>query len=213
MTLPATFSFNGAELPYFRHQYNGAWANEKCVEVAVVYERTRQSSPEATLEICNVLSHYYPVRHAVVDKFEAGAGVVNEDVVDFQPPRKYDLIVSISTFEHIGFDPYPDGAGQRREPLDHWKVMRALGLLRGWLATGGEAWVTFPLGYNPTLDDAWENRILGFDDEYCMRQTIPAFGTWEEGGHPVWEQVARQDAVIPRPYDGGTVVAFGVVKP
>jgi cyclopropane fatty-acyl-phospholipid synthase-like methyltransferase len=33
--------------------------------------------------------------------------VINEDVVNFKSKKKYDLIVSISTLEHVGWDEKP----------------------------------------------------------------------------------------------------------
>jgi hypothetical protein len=56
------------------------------------------------LEIGNVLSHYFPVNHDIVDKYEKADGVINQDVVHFYSPKKYDLIVSVSTLEHVGWD-------------------------------------------------------------------------------------------------------------
>ena len=43
------------------------------------------------LEIGNVLSHYFKWDHDVVDKYEKVEGVINEDVVDFRPSKKYDI--------------------------------------------------------------------------------------------------------------------------
>jgi hypothetical protein len=200
-----TFWFNGAELSYLRQQRNGAWANDRSVEVPIICDRLRRFLPERTLEIGNVVRQYQAGRHAVVDKYEVAEGVLNQDIVDFKPPHPYDLVVSISTFEHIGFD--------GKEPREPGKSLRALGLLRGWLAPGGEAWVTFPLGYNGELDAAWEGRTLGFDEEYFMRLVSPAEGSWEEGNpvSPVWEQVGRSAVVVPHPYRAA-VLLVGVVR-
>ena len=52
----------------------------------------------------NVLLHYFPADHEIVDKYEKGDGIVNEDIVNFRPGKKYDLIVSISTLEHISWN-------------------------------------------------------------------------------------------------------------
>jgi hypothetical protein len=57
----------------------------------------------------------------------------------------YDLIVSISTLEHVGYD---------EEPRDAGKAARAMEHLRGLLAPGGELLATIPVGYNRELDDA-----------------------------------------------------------
>ena len=48
--------------------------------------------------------HYFPADHEIVDKYEKGDGIVNEDIVNFRPGKKYDLIVSISTLEHISWN-------------------------------------------------------------------------------------------------------------
>jgi len=46
--------------------------------------------------------HYLPVEHEILDKFERGPAIQNEDVAAFRSPTPYDLIVSISTLEHGG---------------------------------------------------------------------------------------------------------------
>ena len=61
-----------------------------------------------------MLSHYDPVRHAILDKFEQAPGVINEDALTWEPGRAFERILSISTFEHIGFDDDDkDPTGQR----------------------------------------------------------------------------------------------------
>jgi hypothetical protein len=57
----------------------------------------------------------------VADKYEVSPGVINKDIVEFVPPQKYDLIVSISTLEHVGWNEQP------REPT---KLLRAIEHLR-----------------------------------------------------------------------------------
>src|SRR5215207_4369431 len=94
------------------------WRSERAVELPIAWRRVRRTDATSTLEIGNVLSNYFPVRHLVVDKYERVPGVINEDVVDFSPPGKYDLIVSISTLEHVGWDP--------PEPRDPLKLLRAV---------------------------------------------------------------------------------------
>jgi hypothetical protein len=50
-------------------------------------------------KIGNVLSHYVISDHVIVDKYEFGNSILN-----YSPGTKFDLIVSISTFEHLGYD-------------------------------------------------------------------------------------------------------------
>ena len=77
------------------------------------------------LEVGNVLSHYQRVCHDIVDKYEAREGVINEDVVSFDPGRRYALIVSISTLEHVGWDENPRETDKVSRALDNLERLRA----------------------------------------------------------------------------------------
>ncbi|MBN1677269.1 MAG: hypothetical protein JW880_01895, partial [Candidatus Thermoplasmatota archaeon] len=101
------FSLQGTKYRYFIHRHNTTWKNERCVEIPIVRKILDEYQGKTVLEVGNVLSHYFAVGHDVVDKYEASPGVVNQDVVDFRPGREYDLIVSISTMEHVGWDEDP----------------------------------------------------------------------------------------------------------
>lgn len=140
------FSFDGERLFYFYHRYNLTWINERAVEVPIAMKYVRAVDEGQVLEIGNVLSHYYPVRHTILDKYEAGPGITNCDIVDFTPERSFGLIISISTFEHIGFDDdAPTSSGS--------KIAAAVRHVRGLLSPGGKAVLTVPIGYNPELDE------------------------------------------------------------
>ena len=62
---------------------------------------------------------------------------------------RFDLIVSVSTLEHVGLDE------QRREP---GKAAAAVRRLTSMLAPGGLLWMTVPVGYNPDLEQAIRRR-------------------------------------------------------
>ena len=68
----------------------------------IIWEEVKKHEAQRILELGNVLSHYYPVHHDIVDKYEKSSGVSNVDIRDFDTSKDYDLVVSISTFEHIG---------------------------------------------------------------------------------------------------------------
>jgi hypothetical protein len=121
------------------------WASERCVEVPIGRWWASRFSPDAVLEVGNVLSHYGPVQHQILDKFEKGPGVINEDILAFKPSAKYQLIFSISTFEHIGFD--DEGEGSSGE-----KILGAIDACRSLLQVGGTLVITIPINYNPELD-------------------------------------------------------------
>jgi SAM-dependent methyltransferase len=138
-----SFTWDGRSYQLFRHGYHYTWMNERAVEVPIFRALLAGHDPARVLEVGNVLSHYGPLNHAVVDRYERAEGVVNRDVMEIGPPGPLDLIVSISTLEHVGWD---------EEPRDPDKAARAIEHLRGLLAPGGRLVFSVPAGYNPGLD-------------------------------------------------------------
>jgi SAM-dependent methyltransferase len=138
------FQFNGQSLPYLNHRYNATWSNERCVEVPIgqQYVCDAKSLGKDVLEIGNVLSHYHSTEHTIIDKYERFPFVLNKDVLEIT--GRYDLILSISTFEHIGFD---------EEQKDDTKIARAIDHCRRMLVPGGKLVITASAGYNHNFDD------------------------------------------------------------
>lgn len=156
------FLFNGRSYPYFCRAYNQTWMNERCVEVPLAMEYVRPGL--RILEVGRVLDHYYSFPHDCVDKFEKGA--LNVDVVDFKTDVRYDVIISISTLEHVGWD-------EDRNPE---KIFTAIEVLKRHLKPGGKLVVTLPWGYNANLDaELIKGRRL-FDEQFYFKM-IP-FGRW-----------------------------------
>jgi SAM-dependent methyltransferase len=150
-----TFTFAGAEYRYFVHAYNETWRNERAVELPIVLGALDEHQGARVLEIGNVLAHYGRGGHDVVDKYESAPGVRSVDVVELDAPEPYDLVVTISTLEHVGFD---------EDVRDPDKPRLAVERMAGVLAPGGTLLVTVPLGYNEALDrDLREGRIA-FDE-------------------------------------------------
>jgi SAM-dependent methyltransferase len=167
------FTFGAARHPYFVHRYNFTWSNERAVEIPIVWAEVCARRGARVLEVGNVLSHYFAIDHEVIDKFERAPGVRNEDVVSFRAERPYDLIVSISTLEHVGWD--DDG------PRDPGKLERAIANLRAQLAPGGRLVATLPVGYNPHLDALL---VSGqpFSRWHCMKRH--GMTDWREADWP-----------------------------
>jgi SAM-dependent methyltransferase len=171
------FSLAGREYGYEVHAYNQTWTNERAVELALALDALRRHPSEDVLELGNVLGHYVARSHDVVDKYEQAPGVINSDVLDFQPGRRYSLVVSISTLEHVGFE---------EEVADPSKPARVVEHLSKLLARGGELLFTFPLGYNTALDEQLRAGALPFSEVAYMRR-ISSSNRWVE---------ARADEVI-----------------
>ncbi len=186
-----TFAFQGNSYHYFFHRHNTTWRNERCVEIPIVWKIVGEHQGKEILEVGNVLSHYYPVKHDIVDKYEIFDRVINQDVVDFRPSKKYDLIVSISTMEHVGWDEDPrDQSKILGEPV---KILRALDNLQECLAPGGSIVITFPAGYNPQLDKSLADGRIKFTKRLCMRRVSK--NKWVEAD---WK--ACRDARYEMPY-------------
>lgn len=160
-----SFIFQGKSYCYFHHPYNCTYKNERMVEVPIIYEMVKKAEAcgQEVLEVGNVLSHYFHLNHDIIDKYEKAEGVINEDVVDFQPSKRYDMIISISTLEHVGWDEYPK---------DPTKVLRVIQNLKTCLSNNGKMVVTLPLGYNPHIDSYIKNNVIHFDQIFLLKKII-----------------------------------------
>jgi len=133
-----TFDYWGQPLEVVNHLYNCTWLNERGVELAV-WQHWRRDLP--TLEVGNVLSHYEPFPHDVIDRYEVGVGVSNIDVFDVA--GRWPQVVSISTLEHVRWDEEPRVDGGSARALEHLRSC----------AAGGRMLVTVPTGWNGPLDE------------------------------------------------------------
>lgn len=169
-------TFQGQTYDYFYHRYNLTFSNERVVEIPLAWAVVKKYDPSRVLEVGNVLGHYYPVKHDVLDKYEVAKGVLNQDVIAYQPNKTYDLIVAISTLEHVGWDEDP------REPA---KFLRAVEHLTTLLAPGGALFITLPIDYNAAVDEYLkEGRIPFTTVGYTKR--ISEDNRWRECG---WDEV------------------------
>jgi hypothetical protein len=200
-----TFQFLGWELTYFRHVYNRASQNMRTVEVPIARQFIANAGRAARiLEVGNVLSHYGPISWPVVDLRETGLRIVTTDVMTWRPTRKLDLIVSISTLEHIGFGQYRS----RGSVIDPAAVIARL---RGWLDRDGALVATVPTRYNPAWDAHLRAGTLGADRLHAMRQIISREIDFRHpGGWNLWEECSVEEALdAPRRiWSGGMVVVI-----
>jgi hypothetical protein len=79
----------------------------------------------------------------VLDKYEQTPGVVNGDVVDVRSSKLYDLIVGVSTLEHVRWD---------EEPRDSPKFLHGVERLTTFFAPDGKMLITLPVDCNAALD-------------------------------------------------------------
>ncbi len=190
------FNYNGSRLEYFQHPKNLVWTNERSIEIAIIMNYIHSSSAQNILEVGAVLPHYFPqFQHDVVDKFEKNIGIINEDIITFHPSTKYDLIVSISTLEHVGFeDDLKDSEG----------ILKAINNLKeNCLAEKGKMILTLPIGYNKDVDWYLFNKRLGFSQEYYFKR---------KNVLNAWEEISREEAKMIK-FDGFSAkgIVIGII--
>lgn len=182
-----TFTFLDEKYDYLWHPYRRTWRNERAVELPIVQRVVEKYRQQRILEVGNVLAHYMPVGHPVIDKFERSPGVINEDVAEFTSTQKFDLIVSVSTLEHVGWDENHSIPWKRNEsntPHTPAKFFTALERLKACLARAGKIVATIPVGYNTALDDYIARGVVRLDDaRWLMRE-----------GRYLWTEASAHEA-------------------
>lgn len=167
------FFFKGKRFNYYNHTYNGVGINERTIEIPIIHDIFSKYQGKDILEIGHTLGHYLQsYNHDIVDKCEEAEGVTNIDIVDFVPSKKYDLIFSISTMEHVGNDKeFGEKPNQR-------KAKEAIEKCITWLKPGGQFVMTWPLGANTALDDQVYNKEIIFDELYCFGRESTSVNHW-----------------------------------
>lgn len=194
---PGSFSWDGRTLPYFVDHYHYTWLNERTVEIALALDLLEHQPEAEVLEIGNVLGHYTDLTHPVVDKYEHAPGVLNADVADLDLGRTFDLVMAVSTLEHVGLD---------EDTVDPAKAARAVERLHAHLKQGGLLWVTHPVGYNLALDEQIRSGELAFtrlrglrreDSRNCWRE-VPVEEVW---GTPYDRLLYTAHAIVVAEFD------------
>lgn len=179
-----TFTFCNKKYKYFYHLYNRTIAGERIVEIPIVYNILAKYKNKDVLEVGNVMSHYFPIKHKVLDKYEKSPLVINKDVATVNLRKKFDLIISVSTLEHVGFN-----YGEKK---DYSKFMRGINNLKRHLKKGGIMVITLPIYFNPNITRLIINNKLRFTEEYFLSR----YSYLNE-----WKQVSRSEAEKSGKYD------------
>lgn len=158
----------GRELKYLA----GRCASERIVEIPCALDFIqRYSRPDQRmLEVGNSLGSLCECERDIVDKYESSAKVINEDILTFDAGSGYDLIVSVSTLEHVGFD-------EARHESAFEKAMRKLADQD--LRVGGHMLITVPLGYNPEVDSV-VLRDYRSSPHLTLLRRVSANNLWKE---------------------------------
>lgn len=199
---PATFHFDGHDYDYARSPAG----NERTVEVALALDFVKRYATQESraLEIGHVLRG--PNKFAMevadsfgsydtLDKFERSPGVLNEDLRTFDR-KPYDIVISVSTLEHIGVD-------EKEDPSE-----AIIGFAKAWdLMTGiGGFFFTIPTGFNLALE-----RHLVYGGAQMALGAMKRVSQDNE-----WAEIRPEEAItLPygRPYKHGNAVLIGSRAP
>jgi hypothetical protein len=173
------FQFNDTNLEYFFHSYNNFRLTERTIEIPIMCFYLKKFQSDEILEIGNVSSHYYDnfrelfrKPYDIVDKYEKGFNVINVDICNYKPEKKYDLIFSISTFEHMD----EDIKGKKGIPndLDYCIAIENMKYVINNLSKSGSFFIlTIPIGQSKEID---HNYITGkFKEIACQSMNIYLF--------------------------------------
>ena len=166
------------------------WRSERGLELALAARSVSRFAKSDILEVGNVLAFAGISGHTVVDKYEAGAAVINVDIMDYRPERRFGLVVSLSTVEHIGWD---------EEPREPGKAAAAIEVMAG---LGEALLVTMPVGYHRELEQSFVN---GPFDSVVLAVKTSRLGRWET--RPLDEAAKTQYG---KPYAFGNGILIGV---
>lgn len=193
-----TFNFRGKQYHYNYSMYNTTWMNERSVEIPLALDILKKNKGKNILEIGNVTSNYCNIPHVVVDKYENGSNIINQDVVVFDSKTKYDLIISISTLEHVGWDEIP---------RDDKKIPFAIENLKKLLKPKtGLLFITIPFGYNTVLDQIMKEEKIKFHEKYYLRR-VSRNNEWVESS---WEEI--QNTKFGIPFSGANGLIVGIIN-
>jgi hypothetical protein len=141
------------------------WRTERGLELALAKRFWAQRERTDVLEVGNVVQGIGLTGHTIVDKYERGPGVLNVDIMDYEPTREFAGVLCISTLEHIGWDELPqdpDKAGQA---------------LRRIATMGRDLLITIPVGCHRQLE---REVIDGPFDRVALAVKTSRTARWEQ---------------------------------
>ena len=189
------FHFEGKKYKYFSHSYNKTWRCERAIEIPLIKDYLDKFKKKKVLEVGNVFSHYFPAKHDIVDNYEIAPNVINVDIMKYKSKKKYQVIFSISTLEHIGVD------GEKGKG----KAVKTIQLLKKLLSVNGKLVFTIPLGYNTSLDKYLLDDKNKLNNFYFFKRI---------SSDNKWIQIKRNDVTQFQygfPFRWGNIILLGII--
>lgn len=171
-----TFYFQGKKYYYFYNRHNYTFINERAIEIPIFSNIINKHQTSKILEVGSTLWNYFHQQYDVVDKYDESPEIIRKDILRYHPKTKYDLIISISTLEHVGWDESLYGKSCKNNKNYFLKTLKHLQSL---LTDQGSIIFSVPLGYNPYVDLYITKMHDYFDDLYFMQRS-PIINRWKQ---------------------------------
>lgn len=194
------FIFKERKYDYCLEKYNLSWRTERTLEIPIIQQFIKDNLELNILEIGCVLKHYEssPANNwTIIDKYEKFENVINEDIVKYKPGEKFDLIVSVSTVEHIGIDDGPVDPEKAKNAIDY--------IMNNLLNKNGKFAFTIPIGYNKYLDQQILNDKIFISEKHYFTR-VP---------NNEWIEVVKGKVlnfIYGKPYIGANALFIGIIK-
>ncbi len=199
LNLRSHFVFNDKKYAYWK-QTNPLARTERLIEIPIFADLVQKNKSKRIMELGNVLYHYISndhTGHTVVDKYEQCAGVINEDIISYKTDKKFDLIISVSTLEHVGWE---------ENPKEESKCIAAIDNMKKLTKKGGRIIFSVPLGFNHFLDKAIEQGRIKLDEQYFMKR-VSLTNRWKQCSYAQARKVKYA-----YPFVCGNAITVGVIR-
>lgn len=187
---PNTFKFKNKMYYYCKSFDRYSFSTERAIEIPIILGELRENMN--ILEVGNVLHGHCKIKRDIIDKYERGKNVINCDILNYNPDKKYDRVVSISTLEHVGFD---------EEVVEPDKTIKAVEKMISLTKIGGKVIITVPLGHNPFMDSGIA----------CHAISYTKIGMMERSSRYIWEEIEYDPErmyICEYPYPLGNSIAI-----
>ena len=138
----------------------------------------------------------------MVDKYERALRVINQDVISFNRRIKFELVVDISAFAHVGWD---------ERPSDPMKPCLALEHIKSFLLLPrGEMHFIVPIGGNPHIDNAINEDPTWLADSMSYLGRLNFKSECDEALKSAYGEFNSDSGSFP-PYPFANAIAYGNV--
>jgi hypothetical protein len=189
------FTIGKVELEYFDHPYNNTSVNERRVEVPLGQHFCNlfNDGSLSFIEVGAVMPYYQEgyQQHHTIDLFDPHPDCIKLDAL--KENYTNGNVLSISTIEHIGTSDY---GATPSDPHDAFKCLQKI------ISEAKHYLITWPAGYNVTLDDDLSKSNI----PYIILERLDAENNWRQLPFQRGHHIAVKRYKYSEPYTCGNAI-------